>query len=128
MAEIIFKGIAHGGAFKDLFSKNIEDADILDVLTELGMVKSPVKSEQRAKALSPMEITELGILIDVSSETDLNASLPMAVTVLGITVLLHPVSNTLVLVSMMALQSFLESYMLFSGSTVTGHAVSGFIL
>ena len=45
MAEIIFKGIAHGGAFKDLFSKNIEDADILDVLTELGMVKSPVKSE-----------------------------------------------------------------------------------
>ena len=75
-----------------------------------------------------MEITELGILIDVSSETDLNASLPMAVTVLGITVLLHPVSNTLVLVSIMALQSFLESYMLFSGSTVTGHAVSGFIL
>ena len=83
MAEIIFKGIAHVGAFKDLFSKNIEDADILDVLTELGMVKSPVKSEQRAKALSPMEITELGILIDVSSETDLNASLPMVVTVLG---------------------------------------------
>ena len=30
-----------------------------------------------------MEITELGILIDVSSETDLNASLPMVVTVLG---------------------------------------------
>ena len=49
MAEIIFKGIAHVGAFKDLFSKNIEDADILDVLTELGMVKfqSNRNKEQR---------------------------------------------------------------------------------
>ena len=78
-------------------------------VTEFGITKSPVKSKQKAKALSPMETTESGISIEVIPVMPLNALSPMAVTVLGITVFLHPAVSSLVLVSMMALQSFLES-------------------
>ena len=56
-----------------------------------------------------MEITESGISIDVIPVMPLKALLPMVVTVFGITVFLQPVVSSLVLVSMMALQSFLES-------------------
>ena len=42
----------------------------------------------------------------------------MLVTELGITVFLHPATSVLDAVSMMALQSFLESYVVFSVSTL----------
>jgi len=45
------------------------------------------------------------------------ATIPMLVTLEGIIVFLHPATNVLVAVSMMALQLFRESYTLFAAST-----------
>ena len=47
-----------------------------------------------------------------------NAELPMEVTVLGMTVFLHPIINLFETVSMMALQSSLESKMVLPDSTI----------
>ena len=88
------------------------------VFTEFGMVKSPVRLKQNEKAPSPMEVTDSGMSIEVRPVRPQNAFSPIEVTVLGITVLAHPVSSSLVLVTMMALQLSLESKTGFAGSTV----------
>ena len=64
-----------------------------------------------------MEITELGMVIDVKPLHSRNAFSPMVITVLGITVFLQPAISVLVAVSMMALQSLRLSYTVFPVST-----------
>ena len=56
-----------------------------------------------------MEVTELGISIEVRPLQSENAQFPMEVTVLGMTVFWQPATRVLVLVSMMALQLLRES-------------------
>ena len=65
-----------------------------------------------------MLVTELGIVIEVRLEQLQKADFPMLVTEFGIIVFLHPTIKTLELVVIMALQSFLESNLLFSFSTI----------
>ena len=65
---------------------------------------------QLRKAPLPIVITELGIVTEVKSLQPKKALIPIEVTVLGIIVFLQPIINSLVLVSMMALQLSLESY------------------
>ena len=84
---------------------------------ELGMV-SDVRPVQKLNACSSMQTTELGMTIEVKVVQFENALAPMEVTVLGITVFLQPVVSSLVLVLMMALQLFRESYTVFPASTM----------
>ena len=56
-----------------------------------------------------MEITELGMIIDVKSPHSSNALEPMEVTEFGMMVFLHPKTNRFVEVRMIALQLSLES-------------------
>ena len=76
-----------------------------------------VKPLQELNAQSPIEVTELGMVIDVKPLQPANAQLPIEVTELGITVFLHPDISVLVADSTIALQLFLESYTLFPLST-----------
>ncbi len=64
---------------------------------------------QRSKANSLMDVTELGIVIDVRLVHPSKADIQMDVTVLGITVFLHPARNEFVAVSIIALQLSRES-------------------
>ena len=65
-----------------------------------------------------MLVTPLGIVTLVKLVQPLKALLPMLVTLFGITVFLHPVIKVFVAVSIIALQLFLESYVLLLLSTV----------
>ena len=56
--------------------------------------------------------------MSVRSVQNSNAQIPILVTVLGIIVVLQPVNNLLEEVSMMALQLFLLSYIVFALDTV----------
>ena len=56
-----------------------------------------------------MLVTELGMVMEVRPLQPLKASLPMLVTELGMVVFLHPAINSLVEVSIMALQLLRES-------------------
>ena len=70
------------------------------------------------KALLPMDVTLLGIVMDVSPLQYSKAFLPILVTLLGIIVSLHPDKIVLVAVLMMALQLSRESYMVLPFSTL----------
>ncbi len=64
-----------------------------------------------------MEVTELGIVIEVKPMQKVNALFPMEVTELGMMVFLQPATNSLVLVLIMELQLPLESYTVLPLST-----------
>ena len=85
-------------------------------VTALGMVIN-VRPLQPQNARSPMEVTALGMVINVRPLQPRNASFPIKATVLGITVFLQPAISVLVDVSMMALQSLRLSYTAFPAST-----------
>ena len=68
-------------------------------------------------AYSPIHFTDSGMLMLVSALHCSNAPSPIHVTDSGITVLANPCIRQFVLVSMMALQLFRESYTLFSSAT-----------
>lgn len=86
------------------------EAKELPMLTEV----SPL---HKLNALLSMEVTELLMSIEVRPVQLENAEFPMEVTVFGMTVFMQPAIKTLVLVMMMALQLFRESYTVFSAST-----------
>ena len=86
-------------------------------VTELGMVRD-VKPEQPEKAQSSIDVTELGMVRDVKPEQPEKAEPPIDVTPSGITVLLHPLINSLAEVFIIALQDSLESYTGLPSSTI----------
>jgi len=65
-----------------------------------------------------MLVTLLGMVMEVRPVQPSNALPPILVTLLGMIVFLHPVIRVFVLVSIMALQLSLESYLLLSASTL----------
>ena len=89
-----------------------------------------VRFSQRENTQFPIHVTELGMVMLVRAVHPLNAQSPIHVTESGITVLAHPCIRRFVLVSMMALQLFRESYTLFFSSTTmlasTLHATNTF--
>ena len=68
------------------------------------------KPLQPPNALSPIEVTELGMVTLVKPLQYWNAYLPIEVTDLGMIVFLHPLINVFVAVLIMALQFSRESY------------------
>jgi hypothetical protein len=87
------------------------------LVTLFGMVME-VRPVQDSNAELPMLVTLLGMVMEVRPVQQLNAPSPILVTLLGMTVLLHPRINVFVAVSMMALQLFRESYIVFPLSIV----------
>lgn len=77
-------------------------------VTELGMVMQ-VSPVQLPKASPIICVTEVGICIEVMFSWPAKAPLPIQVTVLGMTEALPPAISVLVEVFMIALQLFLES-------------------
>ena len=77
-----------------------------------------VKPEQPLKARFPINVTELGMVRDVKLEQSSKAEILIDVTPSGITVLLHPLINSLVEVVIIALQDSLESYTGLPSSTI----------
>ena len=77
-----------------------------------------VRPLQLEKALSPMEVTLLGMVTEVRPLQPEKAELPIEVTLLGITVFLVPLINVFVSVSIMALQFSRESYLVLPASTL----------
>ena len=73
---------------------------------------------QFPKASSTIVVTELGIMIEVRLEQFQNALTPILVTEFGIIEFIHPVIKVLDFVSIMALQLFLLSYLLFPSSMI----------
>ena len=65
-----------------------------------------------------MEVTLLGIVMDVKTEQPEKALPPMEVTLLGMTVVLQPEIKVFDAVSIIALQLSRESYLLFPLATV----------
>ena len=65
-----------------------------------------------------MEVTLLGIVMDVKPEQPEKALPPMEVTLLGMTVVLQPEIKVFDAVSIIALQLSRESYLLFPLATV----------
>ena len=78
-------------------------------VTELGMVML-VSPLQPQNASSPIDVTELGISMLVRPLKLSKAELPIAVTVLGIIVFSQPTIKVLDAVSIIALQLLRESY------------------
>ena len=77
-----------------------------------------VKPEQPEKALSPIDVTEFGMITEVKPPPQpQKAPGPIVVTELGIIVLWHPVIRVLLSVSIIALQLLRESYLGFPFST-----------
>lgn len=72
---------------------------------------------QYAKAPYPIEITALGIFTEVNPLQPSKALAPMETTEFGIIVFLQPAINSFVVVLIIALHSFRESYALLSAST-----------
>ena len=70
------------------------------------------------KAPSPIFVTLFGILMEVRPEQRENAPEPILVTLLGIMVFLQPKNNVLLAVSIIALQLFRESNVVFPDSTL----------
>ena len=65
-----------------------------------------------------MSVTLAGMSIDSRLEQPLKADSPMLVTVAGMTVFLHPATSLLVRVSIIALQSSRQSYLVLPLATV----------
>lgn len=76
-----------------------------------------VKPLQPEKALSPILVTLLEMLMAVRLLQPEKAPLPMHVTLSGMVDFLHPIKSVLVLVSMIALQLSRESYLGLPGIT-----------
>ena len=76
-------------------------------VTELGM-EIEVRLPQPPKAPSPMQVTEFGIVMAVRPLPE-KAPAPMFVTELGMIVFLHPPTNVLEYDSIIALQFSRES-------------------
>ena len=76
-----------------------------------------VRFEHPQNALFPMLVTLVGMITDVNPMQVSNAHSPMQVIPNGITVFLQPDINLLVDFSIIALHSFLESYIGLEGST-----------
>lgn len=108
---LLFESTAKFVSFEQL-----EKTPLSISLTEFGM-KTVLIPEQPMKAIQPMETTEIGIVTDDNPEQPAKAPLPIAVIELGIIVFLHPAINSLVELSIIALQLCLESYFLFLLST-----------
>lgn len=70
-----------------------------------------VRPQQPVKAISPMVVTLLGIVMEDRQSQPQNASLPISLTLLGIIVFLHPATNIFEDVSMIALHPSRESYL-----------------
>ena len=77
-----------------------------------------VKSEQPSNATSPIQVMELGIVIDVKPEP-WNAKRSIDVTELGIIVFLQPTIRVFLDVEIIALQLSRESYVILPLSTFT---------
>ena len=77
-----------------------------------------VSPEQPEKALSPIVVTLLGIVMDFSPEQPKKAELPNFFTLLGITVVKQPRINVFVSVAIMALHLSRESYVVLPLSTI----------
>ena len=75
----------------------------------LALNTTVVKPVQPEKALSPIEVTELGIVTEVKLVQPEKASEQIEVTELGIIVVLQPAIRVLVAVSTIALQLSRES-------------------
>ncbi|MDY6374461.1 MAG: hypothetical protein SPK61_02745 [Bacteroidales bacterium] len=86
-------------------------------ITLLG-ISIEVSPLQPLKALSPIDVTLLGISIELNSVQSIKALFPIDVTLLGIFVFLQPETKTFVAVSIIALQLSLESYTVLFLSTV----------
>ena len=86
------------------------------LVTLLGMVID-VKPVHSPKARSSMEVTLLGMEMDVSLQPS-KAHWPMEVTLLGIMVFLQPTTKVFDEVSIIALQLSRESYAIFPLSTL----------
>lgn len=69
-----------------------------------------VSPEQQAKAYSPIDVTEFGMVKEVNPEQYSKASSPIEVTELGMVVFLQPTINLFVDVLIIALQLSRESY------------------
>ena len=87
-------------------------------VTLLGMLID-VNPLQRSKANEPMLVTLLGSVIVFKPLQPSKADEPMLVTLLGMVVFLHPKTSVLVFVSIMPLQLLRESYLVFPESTTT---------
>ena len=77
-------------------------------VTEL-LIETVLRLPHPRKAKPPICVTELGMMMEESLSQNLKAWLPMDDTEFGITVLLHPIINSLVAVSIIALQLLRES-------------------
>ena len=98
--------------------KLLQPANALPMLvTLLGMVME-VRSVQPANALLYMDVTLLGMMMEVRPVQPKKATKPMDVTPSGIIVFMQPLINVFVAVSIMALQLFLESYVVLLLSTI----------
>ena len=86
------------------------------LVMELGMVME-VKLLQSRKQYSPKLVTELGMVMEVKLLQSSKQEIPKLVTELGIWLFLHPATNSLVEVRIIALQSSLESYTGLAAST-----------
>ena len=86
------------------------------LVTELGMVME-VKLLQPSKQYHPKLVTELGMVMEVKLLQPLKHPSPKRVMELGILLFLHPTTNSLVEVRIIALQFSLESYTVLAAST-----------
>ena len=84
----------------------------------LSGITIELKEEQYQKAELPIEVTLSGITIELKELQPLKASSPIEVTLSGIIVVAQPVIKVLVEVSIIALQSSLESYTVFPSFTI----------
>ena len=92
------------------------------MVTELGM-EIDVRSLQPENASCPIDLTELGMVNEVSLQHQ-NAASPMDLIVLGMIVFLQPATSVLVEVSIIALQLSRESYLVLPGSTTIDSRLS----
>jgi hypothetical protein len=86
-------------------------------VTLLGMLIE-VKPVHLEKAYCPMDVTLLGMFIELRPLQPEKACIPIEVTFWGIVVFLQPATKVLVDVSIIALQLLRESYFLFPLSTL----------
>ena len=84
---------------------------LLGIVMETRLLQSP-------KALRPMLVTLSGMFMKVRLLQPKKPNSPMLVTLSGMIVLEHPITSLLLLVSMIALHPFRESYIVFPSATI----------
>ena len=90
----------------------------MQIKVTLSGISIEFKEEQLSKAESPIEVTLSGISIELKVVQQRKADSPTEVTLSGIIVVAQPVIKVLVEVSIIALQSSLESYTEFPSFTM----------